>query len=79
MLGEEDDDLSKDDSWEKISSDIEDELDSVDEFSEEETEDEKEMSMANEADQFKVKMLNVEELLDLFMTECPKPLREKGN
>jgi hypothetical protein len=57
--------------------DIENDLDS-DEYPEEESEDDKELKMADEADQLKVKMLNVEELLDLFMTECPKPLREKG-
>jgi large subunit GTPase 1 len=78
--------LDRDDSWEKISSDIENELDIDDdseedvsdqEVSDQEDEDE-EARMAGEADRQKVKMLNVDELLDLFMTECPKPLREKG-
>jgi hypothetical protein len=73
--------LDRDDSWEKISSDIENELDiddSEEEVSDQEEEDE-ELRMAGEADRQKVKMLNVDELLDLFMTECPKPLREKGS
>lgn len=76
--------LDRDDSWEKISADIEDietalDSDVSDAGSDSDQEDEnEELKKADEADRQKVKMLNVEELLDLFMAECPKPLREKG-
>lgn len=64
----------KSDSWEEISSDIIDDL----EIAECDTDDDGEMDVSQASDKEKIRVLGVDELLELFMAECPKPLRETG-
>lgn len=69
-LGIHDDDES--DSWEDISHEQSDDLIT------QEISDDESSNIACSSDKEKVKILNVDELLELFMKECPQPLREQG-
>lgn len=71
--------LDKSDSWEEIdSSEIDGHSHDSSSNDQDDLHEEEEEGLLEESETVKTRILDVDELLELFMNECPEPLRQGG-